>query len=227
MKHILLFLIALFGTTAFSFAQSYTITPNDTFEVVGYMEDLQTLTISQANNTNDTLYFKWRKVSEVVPANWEASVCDNAICYTVLKDSSTTNPVAPGESGFILLHVTPHVTYGTSIVKYAIWDITNPALKDTMTFITTVLQPSGITEATNSNTFSMFPNPVSDVLNIQWLNNGERSLSVYNTVGERIYTAPVATGCQLLTTSWANGVYTVSFSDNNGTLKVKKLIIQH
>ncbi len=225
-KHIILSLPALFAAIEVSFAQTYSITPNDTFEVIGVMEDLQTLTIFQVNNTTDTLYFQWEKVNESVPTNWEASVCDNFVCYTVLMDSGTTNPVFPGESGFILLHITPHVTYGTAIVRYAIWDIENPTQKDTLTFITTVNAPSTITETKNKNLFSVFPNPVSDLFNIQFSDNEEHAISVYDFIGKNIYSAVSSANSQLSTTNWLNGIYTLSISDNN-KITTKKIIVQH
>lgn len=225
-KNIILSVAAILVATDFSFSQSYSITPNDTFEVVGYLEDLQTLTIFQQNNTNDTLYFQWQKVSENVPANWDANICDNEVCYTILMDSGTTNPVYPTEAGFILLHVTPHVNYGTAIIRYAVWDIANPSLKDTLTFITTVNAPSAIAETENKNVFSVFPNPVSDLLNIQFSNNEEHIVSIYNSKGEKISSAVSTQNTELETRNFLNGIYTVSISDSKSFF-TKKIIIQH
>ena len=227
LNHIILSVTAILAATDFSFSQSYSITPNDTFEVVGYLEDLQTLTISQQNNTSDTLYFQWEKVSESVPANWEASVCDNEVCYISLVDSGTTNPVFPTESGFILLHVTAHVNYGTSVVRYAIWDIANPAMKDTLTFITIVNAPSAIAETENKNTFNIFPNPANDYLYVTSPNNENFSLNIFNSLGEKISSAVSTQNWKLETGNFANGVYTISISGNNKSSFTKKIIVQH
>ncbi|MEO8087154.1 MAG: multicopper oxidase domain-containing protein [Bacteroidota bacterium] len=121
-----------------SIAQTYTISPDDTIQLTGVFEDLQTLSISQINNSADTLNLMWRKISESVPSNWNATVCDNSICYTTLVDSGSMNPVLPFDYGFILLHITPHVSYGTAKIRYSVWDINNPGSIDTLTFILTV-----------------------------------------------------------------------------------------
>ncbi|MBP7388752.1 MAG: T9SS type A sorting domain-containing protein [Chitinophagales bacterium] len=226
LKHIILSVAAILAATDFSFSQSYSITPNDTFEVVGYLEDLQTLTISQQNNTADTLYFQWKKVSESVPANWEASVCDNEVCYVSLVDSGTTNPVFPTEAGFILLHVTPHVNYGTAIIRYAIWDINNPILKDTLTFITTATAPSAITETGSKSTFATFPNPANNNINIQFSDNEEYNMAIFNPLGQWIFSGVFTANSQLSTANWLNGIYTISISDNKSSF-TKKIIIQH
>lgn len=218
---------AILAATDFSFSQSYSITPNDTVQVLGGMEDLQTLTISQQNNGNDTLYFRWQKVSESVPANWEASVCDNFVCYTTLKDSGATNPVFPTESGFILLHVTPHVNYGTAVVRYAIWDIANPTIKDTLTFITTVNAPSAITETENNNAFNIFPNPVSGYLNITSTNNEIFSSNIFNSFGEKVSSTVSTQNSKLETLNLSNGVYTLLISTNIKSYFIKQIVIQH
>lgn len=219
-------IIMLLATFGFSFGQTYSITPNDTVEVTGYLEDLQTLTISQLNTSNDSLYFEWKKVSESVPGNWEASVCDNFVCYTVLQDSGLTNPVLPAESGFILLHVTPHVTYGTCVVRYAIWDRANPAVKDTLTFITKALEPSSLPDF-DLNTFSLFPNPTTDVLNVHFSDNQPYRVVILNSIGEAVYTGAATSNFQLYTANLPGGTYSVSIFTNDSFKVTQKLIIQN
>ncbi|CAN5618435.1 hypothetical protein BH11BAC1_BH11BAC1_20120 [soil metagenome] len=128
----------LLMVTGNSIAQTYSISPNDTIQLTGALEDLQTLSISQINTSADTLNLMWRKVSESVPPNWDAYVCDNSICYTTLEDSGSMNPVLPSDYGFVLLHITPHVDYGTALIRYSVWDINNPGSIDTLTFRLTV-----------------------------------------------------------------------------------------
>ena len=165
-QKIVLSVAAILAATDFSFAQSFSNTPNDTINIVGMMEDLETLSIRQQNISANTIILKWKKVSENVPALWEASVCDNSFCNTSLVDSGMMNLVLPNDFGLLLLHITPHVNYGTATVRYAVWDIANPTLKDTLTYILTVSATSGIADVENKNTFSIFPNPAKENINI-------------------------------------------------------------
>ncbi|MEO5572815.1 MAG: T9SS type A sorting domain-containing protein [Bacteroidia bacterium] len=142
-RQAVLIVAAWFAATAISDAQSYSLSPNDTIIAYGIMEDLETLIIQQNNITTDTLQLKWKKVSESVPPNWDISVCDNQNCYTTLEDSGTMNPVNPNDYGFLLIHCTPHVNFGTAIIRYAVWNINFPNLKDTLTFIIHA-NPTGI-----------------------------------------------------------------------------------
>src|SRR5215203_24908 len=129
-----------------SFSQSYLIMPGDSVQFTGVFDHLQTLSIQQVNTSADTIQLAWRKVSESVPSNWEALVCDNVMCYTSLVDSGTMNPVMPGDYGFVLLHITPHNNYGTAVVRYAVWDIDNSSTKDTLTYILSLDSVSSISE---------------------------------------------------------------------------------
>ena len=63
-KHIVLVVAAMLVATTFSFAQSFTNSPNDTVIVNGIMEDLETLIINQVNSTTSTLYLEWQKVRD-------------------------------------------------------------------------------------------------------------------------------------------------------------------
>ena len=63
---------AIIAATEFSFSQSFLLVPNDSISITGILEDLQTLSILQQNNSTDTLHLKWQKISENVPLLWEA-----------------------------------------------------------------------------------------------------------------------------------------------------------
>ena len=134
-RKIVLTVVVFFAINALSYAQTYTLAPNDTVSVNAVMEDLETLTISQTSNTNDTLFLKWKKISVSVSANWDVNVCDNQFCYGSLVDSGIMNPVLPGEYGFLLIHATARVNYGKAVIRYSVWDVKNPSKIDTLTFI--------------------------------------------------------------------------------------------
>lgn len=224
---IVLSVAALIATTDISLAQSFSNRPNDTIQIIGMMEDLQTLSIEQLNISPNTITLKWKKVSERVPLLWEASVCDNQICHTTLVDSGMMNPVISSDYGLLLLHITAHVNYGTAIVRYAIWDHANPTMKDTLTYILTVSATSGINEAENENTFSIFPNPAKESINIiSKLQTGFQFL-ITNTLGKEVEkgiskTNSISVDIQNL----PNGVYNISIFTENNIINTKKILIQ-
>ncbi|MFN8324125.1 MAG: T9SS type A sorting domain-containing protein [Chitinophagales bacterium] len=220
--------VAVFTTaTVFCFSQSYSITPNDTVEITGYLEDLQTLTISQTLATGDSIFLKWKKVSESVPFNWEATVCDNKVCYTSLVDSGAMNAITATENGFLLLHITAHVNYGTAIIRYAVWDVTNSSVRDTLTFILHVVEPSAILTDGEINGMYVYPNPINNLLCFTVPNGKDLSLNLFNSTGEKVHSLSASSAISFETSGLANGLYILTVSDEQKIISSKKIIIQH
>ena len=215
------------AATDISFAQSYSIVPNDTINMIGMMEDLETLSIQQLNVSTNTIQLKWSKVSENVPALWDASVCDNYTCYTSLLDSGSMNPISPNDYGFLLLHITPHVNYGTAIIRYVIWDVNAPWLRDTLTYILTVTATAGITDIENKNVFHIFPNPANECVSIiSKLKTGFQFL-VSDVSGKEIKKGiSKANSISVNTENLQNGIYWISLFTENKIITTKQLIIQ-
>lgn len=230
-KHIFLLAVATSATTNNCLAQTYTITPNDTFEISGMMEDQHTLTISQINVSSNTMTLFWKKVSEIIPTKWEALVCDNKLCYAVLEDSGTMNLVDPSDTGFLLLHITGHVNYGTAVIRYAVWEINNPVLKDTLTYILTVEQNSRIAETDNRKIFTVYPNPSNDQINIESDFQSGFTYSFINLTGEEVQTGHSELNSMIFSTgNFPSGIYflkiTPVYNSLNNKFFVQKIIIQ-
>lgn len=69
-QNMVLSVAAFIAATDICIAQGFLNMPNDTIIKVGALEDLETLSIQQINNTKDTIVLKWSKVSEIVPNAW-------------------------------------------------------------------------------------------------------------------------------------------------------------
>jgi hypothetical protein len=228
MKKSTLILCGIIFSATVSYAQTFSNTPNDTVQIAAYMEDLETLTISQLNTSADTITLKWKRVSTSVPANWDASICDNMICNTSLVNSGAMNPVVPNDYGFLLLHVTAHVNYGTAIIRYSVWDENYPAVKDTLTFIMTVNPPLGVDETENKNAFSISPNPANDNINI--VSNGQTGFTYFisDISGRVIRKENSETNTSFVpVNNLQNGIYNISVIDKDKAINTKKIVVQH
>ncbi len=226
LKHIFLSVAAILAATDISFAQTFANTPNDTFQISGMMEDQQTLIISQLNISSEIINLGWEKISESVPLSWEASVCDNRLCYSDLKDSGTMNPVAPAEMGFLLLHITGHVNYGTAVIRYAVWDRNNPALRDTLTYVMTIDKNTGIDETGSGKEFTVFPIPAVGYVNITSNSQTGFSYSIITVNGMEIETGlSEANSLSILTENYPNGIYFLKIKSDN-TIYTQKIIKQ-
>jgi hypothetical protein len=216
----------LLAATGFASAQSYTLTPNDSIVMWGYFEDLQTLTINQVNNTQDTLHFKWQKIGESVPAQWDASVCDNKVCYTSLIDTGTMNPVGAGEYGFVLLHITPRLNYGTAVVRYAVWETSTPNQRDTLTFILISDGTSGM-QPVSENRLSVFPTIASAFVRVSMTDALPMQIFMMDAGGRVVFAERSAASVLTIPVeSLPNGIYFLA-ARTTGNIVTRKIIVQH
>ncbi len=223
LKHIVLLGLCL-ALTNIAVSQSFYETPNDTVELTGMKEDLQSLMISQLNTSADTIRVKWQKVSEAVPSNWDATICDNSICYASLVDSGRMIPTAPGATSFLLLHVTAHVNFGTAIVRYAVWDETTPAQRDTLTFIVHITATAGITGANDASGIRIYPNPVTNILQIRSDLGTDITFRVTDLSGKEVQRGSMISSVSVSTDGLPSGCYFVTFLDRSKILSTHKII---
>ncbi len=132
-KHLLVVAIIIATTNAL-FAQSYYHSPNDTMVSNANFDDVSVYNITQVHPTNDTILFKYYKYSVMMPASWEAYLCDNTTCHPDLADSSNMIAI-PGDNGLMSLHLNPHFEAGTGIIRYLFFDTNTPSQVDTLTWI--------------------------------------------------------------------------------------------
>ncbi len=64
--------------------------------------------------------------------------------------------------------------------------------------------------------FNMYPNPVSDILNIEYTSNGPVQVQIFNSVGELVYDNKITSGrMNFDTSSLSSGLYTVNLIEDN------------
>jgi hypothetical protein len=228
LKYFIAIAVAVFFGSDFSSAQSFSLYPNDTLQLKGVLEDVQTLSIAQMNDSQDTITLKWQKISASVPAGWEATVCDNSVCHEDLGDTGTMFRLFPGDLGFILLHITPHQKIGTAIVRYTVWDVNTPQKKDTLTYILTVETATAINEPEIKNALSIYPVPAGKQLNITSAFPLGFTYSVVDFSGKIILSGVSNSGSASISTEKiANGIYSILISDKKEIFLVKKITVQH
>ncbi len=228
LQYILLSVAGFFPATGNSFGQNYSISPNDSVEISGVFEDLQTLIVNQINTSNDTLHLQWEKIDENIPLLWEASVCDNSFCYSTLEESGYMDPVLPGEYGFLLLHITPHVNFGTSVIRYAVWDTNFPLVKDTLTYILKVDSANAIGEAGKGTGVKLYPNPATNFIHLTADWESGFSYSISDLSGKEINIGIASTGSiSIPAINFQNGIYQIAITRKSKTTTVLKFMIHH
>jgi hypothetical protein len=205
-------------------AQGYEIRPNDSISVGADLGHLKTLSIEQFNSGLDPVRIHWKKLSVKLPIQWDANVCDNKNCYSSLADTGTMSDVNSGEYGFLLLHVTPNVSFDTALIQYVIWDDKIPMHKDTLTYIIFISPKNTISNNTPTQLFSLFPNPASSYIRIL---NAER-VQLFNYTGQIIFDfSNLSNDSYIPLKSVANGAYFVRMTNKIKQTEIKLIQIQN
>jgi len=203
-------------------AQSFTNVPNDSIIGTGTMDLEEFYDILQKDNSSDTILLHWEKVSSVLPDQWIALICDNNACYGSLLQGGNMLPVDQGQDGMLSVHVTPHVNAGMAIIRYAVWDISNAALKDTLTFIITAYQ-------TGINSLNQNPTVISvsgNELVVQKNDPQLTHLRVCNLEGRILLESSLPSNNMLFDVSnFPTGIYFVEASGTN-SIFTRKILIQ-
>lgn len=91
-----------------------------------------------------------------------------------------------------------------------------------------ITQIVGINENSIASSVAVYPNPASDVINITSKIQGNVTVELFNSIGQQVYSSnfnqPFKTVVDV--SYYAQGVYTVKLSSDNGTV-VKKVTVQN
>ncbi len=177
-------LVAAINLVAVSvlFSQSYYHSPNDTIISSANFDDVSVYNITQVHTLNDTILFKYHKHNVVMPASWEAYLCDNTTCHPDLKDSSAMVAVA-GDNGLMSLHLNPHFETGTGIIRYLIFDTNTPSQVDTLTWIISA-GATGIKTINAENPIITLKNQILSITNA---GEGFDKLNILDVDGRILY----------------------------------------
>ena len=228
LKRLVLVVVFLLASTSIFFAQSYSISPNDSIVVVTPYSDLNHFTIQQNNLTNGYLVFSWQQVSLNIPVGWTANLCDAGNCYPGFPTNGTMDTIFSGNYGLMSLGINPDTIIGTAIIRYAVWEVNTPAQIDTLTWIITANGSVGIIDLRDKNNFSIYPNPAKNSVSIVSDFQSEFSFTMNDIVGKEIYSGTsVNNNISLSICNFPNGVYSISIFNKGNYIETKKIVIQH
>jgi hypothetical protein len=156
----------------------------------------------------------YEKVSVDYPQQWGTpSFCDNIGCYIDFPKTGTFATMAPGEKGSIKIGIIPQGSADTAIIKYAVWDVKNPNLKDTITFRIMVRWSAG-TQLSVMPQQAIYPVPANQFLQVNTLNADYLEIrSLSGQTVSRYY--PDAAWSRLDIANLANGSYVLLLKGKN------------
>lgn len=171
------------------------------------------------NNTDSTINFAWKRITNDLPNDWTSGICTNLGCLPPEVDEGTFFL----ESGFsIEFNCTffPNDIAGNAKVEVNIW-IKNDSTQMIQQTYFAYADPTYIVVTDIKNPISLFPNPVNETFSLH--NNDKiRRVEIYNSLGQKVktYSAQLTYNIQFLPTD----IYFVKiFNKKNEVLAVLKM----
>lgn len=246
----LLFLLLNFvviNTTQAQLALTYGSEVSDTLPTLAQQEELGVefpqgiMNISNPlmNNSDQQVSVNWQRTQIVAPQGWNNSVCFGEQCWAdFISSSEEVGPVviAPNSSSDFKLQInTNQATLGQSTTEVMFWVGTDTIVTTIIAVVAEVEIPVDTTEMPvdtvvasiedfiyTEKSFSVYPNPVRNFLNIE-LNNYEeiQTVEIYNMLGkviERFILEDANKIQKIDLSSLTEGMFFISLLDNNNNL---------
>ena len=227
MKKTLLFLTVLFFSIS-SFSQTLLVT-GDTIKSTQdpCFETSASLTIT--NNSINTLDIHCEKVIIDTASGTQNYFCWGAECYGPAQYvSSSFNTLNPGESDNIDFggYYNAFCSNSPATIQYCFYPVSDPADRTCINItyngnLTNISSPKSIS-------FSIFPNPSNEIINISLAKDEVKEIIIFNVFGEKITqkNLTVETNLKVDLSDYSNGTYFIVAINNDLSRTVKKFILQ-
>lgn len=200
-------------------------------------------TLYLVNMTGADIAVTYQRIRRYHKYGWTDQLCDDNICYTPADDNTPAsendwtkpaNPVLtimPGDSSVFWPKIYPNNVDGCSIYTYIIKTGAFNSYADSVQVAYTIGGIScflGEDEIELPVKYSVYPNPVNDVLNIEIEGmENNTSIVIFDIVGKKVEAMNLVNGKNQLSVENLNaGVYFYSVMKNSVIIETKKLIVK-
>ena len=227
MKKTLLFLTILFFSIN-SFTQTLSVT-GDTIKSTQdpCFETSASLTIT--NNSTNALDIHCEKVIIDTALGTQNYFCWGEECYGPSQYvSSSFNNLNPGESDNIDFggYYNAFCSNAPATIRYCFYPVSNPGDRTCID----ITYNGNLTSFSSlkSNSFSIYPNPSNDIINISLSKDEIKEIIIFNVYGEKITQKNliVESNLKVDLTDYSNGTYFIVAINNDLSKTVKKFILQ-
>lgn len=190
------------------------------------------------NNTGASVEITFTRYRNHHTNGWTDQICDDLLCFNAADVTEWDRPGSPtlvvpaGDSSIMQLKVYPEGINGCAIYTYYVIDDVAKVTVDSIQVTYTINGQAcflGVEEELADIEYSVYPNPASDVLNINVSNSGSNDvLKIYNILGEEVKNVQLKDGKNAVNVAdLNNGVYFYSVIRNSQVIESKKLVIKH
>ena len=186
------------------------------------------------NTGSVPLEISFTRVRDYHKNGWSDQLCDDLVCFPVDNASSWDRPVSPaltipvGDSSIFQPKVYPNGVDGCSIYSYVVEGQGKVAI-DNITITYTIGGVNcflGQEELEEELQYSVYPNPVNDILNIN-MTGKNTTIEIFDIVGKKVTRMDLLNGKnQLNVESLKSGVYFYSIMKNGDLIETKKIVVR-
>ncbi|MDC3153498.1 T9SS type A sorting domain-containing protein [Bacteroidota bacterium] len=227
MKKTLLFLTILFFSTN-SFTQTLSVS-GDTIKSTQdpCFETSASLTIT--NNSTNALDIHCEKVIIDTALGTQNYFCWGEECYGPSQYvSSSFNNLNPGESDNIDFggYYNAFCSNAPATIRYCFYPVSAPGNRTCID----ITYNGNLTSFSQlkSNSFSIFPNPSNEIINISLTKDEVKEIIIFNVFGEKITQKNliIESNLKVDLSDYSNGTYFIVAINNDSSRTVKKFILQ-
>ena len=242
MKKILTLLLATISLSAFSqeliIRHNGTIYDNnDTIYVVpSLLNSDNNYYIDIENTTSQSLGIMVTRDDISLLTGATTQFCIGTECYTgnssafpqIINAGENYSHATYGDQAFHIFY-NPNGNYGVSLLKYTLFDQTNPAIASV--FYLRLDNVQSIQNNTILSSLNAYPNPATEKVSIEHnlsSNTGKAELVIKNITGAVLYSSPIngTTKTDVSLENFSAGIYFYSIENQGKTIATKKLIVK-
>ncbi len=224
----ILLLIVFVTSSLFVSAQNFVYTPSQ--HVDGTIEGkLNEYLIGLRTPTAEEITYKWERVSNTFPADWDYSICDHNHCYIGLPASGEMHSISltdaeAGTNGYFKVTMLETPTDAKGVITIYVYDSKDKSRGDTVTF-TVRKGVSGI-ETTVSADFKIYPNPTASEINVYTV--AAAKLRIVDLQGKGVMNSDFQTaGLHTINVdNLPNGIYILKLNEQ-GVIRNSRFIVAH
>ncbi len=228
MKKYLFILLACFLTI--NAGAQVTVYHDTVTQVVAKNNQTHLIYDSIVNNTANPITVTWVKESQFLLTGWTLSgICDKITCYPPPANGPYNFTINPGETSkfYVDIKADPSATDGNNYITLKINDGVNDKF---ITFIA-YSWPNQVADFDINSVVSIYPNPATNFINLNILDNKVKNINVINIIGKKLATFKLDNSTpnpiRVPLDNISKGVYLLQFSDAKGkVMGVKRITKQ-
>lgn len=191
-------------------AQTFSASPAPVLEKEIQFDQANECKIYFHNPSGDSLHLHWRQITNNLPANWTADLCDYGTCYNGIPGNALMNVVYDTIEAYLKLIVRPEQNDGACWIGFRVYEEGNPGNFVDVFFS---LHTPGTVAATEPqhSPIEAFPNPVAETLSLRQLSPDAGPVFIFNALGKPFWhsDSPSEQPAEIDVKNWPAGWYTL------------------